>query len=272
MEIVFFATTSDTRQQTTLAKRYKRRSCITWMNCILIPSDERVPLTLCTETSIDDGSFSTTTLLIRPRSVADPGLYAYHAASATEPNIRATRFAMFCGHWAYRFHGTVILSTNGMLLADGGATSAMRYTDTRCRVHFEEIVSVATHPYSPDLRESLQENEDFATALLVPSSDWIGNAAREQYQDTEAIQRLHQVMKPAHPNVEDEENDNETETVYAPITDSNIATLIECVTHVPVCYHCRKPASTLCRNCEGVYFCSSDCELNGYVHGTVYHD
>jgi hypothetical protein len=246
------------------------------MNDILIPSDERVPLSLCAASAlVDKESFhGTATLLIRPRSIAEPGLYAYHESSPT-PNIRATRLAMFCGHWAFRFYGTVILSTDGTLTDN--VTSA--HSSGSLSDYFEEIVVLATHPYSPDLRVNLQiqkeeELSPVTPALPIsPSSDWIGNAAREHYQDTEAIQFLQRVMQPDYSEESNEEQHaeldgdivNRRHPLMTTTTTSNIVTLNECVTHVPVCYLCRKPASTLCVLCQGVYFCSIDCEHKGCV-------
>jgi hypothetical protein len=242
---------------------------------------------------------------------------------ASIPNIRATRFAMACGHWSVRLYGTVVLCTDGTVLlreenkifcknSPTAIQEQMKGThadDSIVTTLFSEIVTGACHQCSPDLRNYFllpKSVPSSATTTTISSaqqqqqpsgsiSDWIGNAAQEQYHDVAVLNRLHSVMTSPHHDLEDDNDDDDndntdndatavvhiqqrsnhsghqcdkrTEMVSSipPTSMSQKVITTTVTTKLPLCYHCRKPAFTLCHQCNGVYFCDTNCQRQGYV-------
>ena len=204
------------------------------------------------------------TLLLRPSDAA-PGLYAHHGPG--EPNIRATRLSMACGIFAARLYGNVILSRSA------GADLSVKDVDAACCL-------------GPDIRTTVLAELRLLTGLAFPSvadcatqvPDWIGNATLQTYHDSAVLQRLAAAMK------EDKVSDRESSSSSSSSDDdstgsdpqsssgpekesSNKSQQREFVTKVPLCLHCRRPASTLCSGCDGAYFCDAPraCRIEGYV-------
>jgi hypothetical protein len=244
---------------------------------------------------------------------------------ASIPNIRATRFAMACGHWSVRLYGTVVLCTDGTVLlreenkifGKNSPTAIQEqmkgtHVDSIVTTLYSEIVTAACHECSPDLRNyfllpkpvpssattSTQQQQQPSGSI----SDWIGNAAQEQYHDVAVLNRLHSLMTSPHHDMDDDNNDDDgdntdtdndaTEVVHIqqrsnhsgqqcdkrtemvssiptiPPTSTSqkvTTTTTTVTTKLPLCYHCRKPAFTLCHQCNGVYFCNTNCQRQGYV-------
>lgn len=197
------------------------------------------------------------TLLLRQRNDTFP-LYAYHDPTKyrEQPNVRATRLAIACGLYSIRFHGPVVLSR--------GAIHNVQSLDMN---HIFAACCI-----SSDFRESALNV--VASAMGVPiitasAPDWIGNACRYNYLDMHVLRRLADVM-----NVSSKFDDHDDEIEEIQVNDkicisSDVIPRIierksgsnqilkEFVTNVPLCIHCRRPASTLCSECSGAYFCES---------------
>lgn len=212
------------------------------LQSLLVPAEERFATIIDPKNAIN----VIQSLLIRPTS-EQPGLYGHHDPSATamtHPNVRATRLAMACGLFSYRFHGDVIVSRGRHLAVD-------------------EIFSACC--VSPDLRACL--------SLTVTIPEWLGNACRDNYHDADVLSRLAQVMN--RPSEADENEDFDARSTAseddpsgrddkANPSSADIAKS-EFVTKVPLCLHCRRPAFTLCPDCSGAYFCEppATCRRNG---------
>ena len=303
-----------------------------------------------------------------------PPLYAYHipkssSSSSTDqqpqqqlhphvPNIRATRFAMACGHWSIRFYGTVVLATTTTTTTMATTNHPYRITEAM----FREIQIVACH-CGPDLRHSiirsLLHNNDLDTDTsstktttsidstsscnrrILMITAWIGNAAQEQYHDRAIVQQFQNLFagtEPNHHHKDDTDSDSEkdeTTTVNEENDECDVVVVVksqhsqhetngtelheavnthQIVTPMPTtttiqpppqesssnsnlllrrparncddtdmtaapfvpndiissfftttfCYTCRRPATTLCSQCHGVYFCHDTCQTNGY--------
>jgi len=260
---------------------------------IVIPSDDKDPLSyLNVDSNNDDGDDDddadgdaiereirkiltrddpenvVRTLLIRPRSDCDddgptPGLYAYHEPSSpkTCPNVRATRLSMACGIFHGRFYGNVIV----------------RRSSPQCHLSLDHIDAACC--WSPDLRTSLlkelllmqpsspSDSADERMPICIP--DWLASAAKNNYHDESVLQKFAAVMKMNPKCCIDSEssssnscssgscndNDNDSDESRVSSNAQSEKHVREFVTHVPLCLHCRRPASTLCENCQGVYFC-----------------
>ena len=272
------------------------------------------------------------TLLVRPRRVRRrhgdhspclvvdddnnyPPLYAYHippaaatAATASSspplqhPNRRATRLAMACGHWSYRFYGTVVLVV---------VTTTMETSISPRWLHDIQVVCQG----GPDLRDSILRavsssstitNDHDATTTITTAtnnnynynihttthpftmtnhsggtiSEWLGHAAQEQYQDRVTIQQFQQLFLGTTTITDDDDGTvgtvvvsvstippavTETATNTTPIHPTTTRSSSSSSSLLPTfCYTCRRPATTLCSHCHGVYFCNADCRRNGY--------
>jgi hypothetical protein len=205
------------------------------------------------------------TLLLRPSDAA-PGLYAHHGPG--EPNLRATRLSMACGIFAARLHGNVILSRSA------GADLSVKDVDAACCL-------------GPDIRTTVLSELRLLTGLASPSAadcatqvpDWIGNATLQNYHDSPVLQRLAAAMKEdkvsdressssssSSSASDDESTGSEPQSSSGPEKESsNELPQREFVTKVPLCLHCRRPASTLCSGCDGAYFCDAPraCRIEG---------
>ncbi|KAL7451826.1 hypothetical protein ACHAWC_003608 [Mediolabrus comicus] len=200
-----------------------------------------------------------------------PGLYAYSfsclsPSAPIHPNIRATRLAMACGLHSQRFTGDVYIGRRG-------------YCDTKLR-NFDLCLSHVQNAciYSPDIRA-----ETLAALLSVDgdnvdasSPEWLENAAQMNYHDGANLAALANAMTRTDTVVDDKEEDcdDESATVSSScsedgdeITSSNQEQ--KALTQIPLCWHCRGPASTLCEGCGAVYFCdpsSRRCQVNAWSH------
>lgn len=215
------------------------------------------------------------TLLVRSE-----GLYAHHnptdCSSRCEPNVRATRLAMACGLFSMRLRGNVIVSRSGRTL------------------DVEDISAAACGSY--DLRRTILEElllgkDDYYFPTALPL--WMANASRENYHDAAVLRRLATVMTNASnttcSNQPDDDEDYESSssgcdveneknswnspsgggnkgqetTAFAITIQQAPSTRRTFVTTVPLCLECRRPASELCPNCEGAYFCDAQCRAQG---------
>jgi hypothetical protein len=197
------------------------------------------------------------TLLLRPSDVA-PGLYVHHGSG--EPNLRATRLSMACGLFAVRLHGNVILSRSARV------DLSVKDVEAACCL-------------SPDLRLSVLTELRLLPGLASPPTDcaiqvpdWIGNATHQTYHDLPVLQRLAAAMK--EDNVsdgessasDDDSSESDPQSSSGPEKgSSNELPQREFVAKVPLCLHCRRPASTLCSGCDGAYFCDAPraCRIEG---------
>jgi hypothetical protein len=199
------------------------------------------------------------TLLLRQRNDV-ASLYAFHDPSQNRewPNIHATRLAIACGLFSFRFHGNVVL---------------VRGTIHNLQpLELNDILSACC--ISPDLRDSTLaalvevKSHDIATTA-VP--EWIGNACRYNYQDVLVLRKLADVMNSPSVFDDDEENvencTSEASNGHVSPTHDKIVTPKprEFVTKVSLCLHCRRPSSTLCSTCSGAYFCAQSlpCRRDG---------
>jgi hypothetical protein len=190
-------------------------------------------------------------------------VYVYHypaAARQTQarPNIRATRFAMACGHFAMRFKGTVVLTVE--------RTSGVNDH------HLALLSSVMAATQNCDLRPHCLGDDH------GDLPDWLLGACRNTYHDAAALQKLADVMvsdttsdcEPPSDNdnadVDVDVDDDDPGSRGQPERDADEEPREAVTTAVPLCLWCRRPSSRLCARCHGVYFCNTECEANGYVH------
>jgi hypothetical protein len=204
------------------------------------------------------------TLLLRPSDVA-AGLYAHHGPG--EPNLRATRLSMACGLFAVRLHGNVILSRST------GVDLFVNDVEAACCL-------------GPDLRTTVLAEQRLLTGLAsqpptdgtIQVPDWIRNATLQNYHDRPVLQRLAAAMKEdkvsdrASSSSESESDDDSSasdpQSLSVPVEKESSSELPqrEFVTKIPLCLHCRRPASTLCSGCDGAYFCDAParaCRIEG---------
>ncbi|EEC50940.1 predicted protein [Phaeodactylum tricornutum CCAP 1055/1] len=215
-----------------------------------------------------------TSLLLRP-STKVPGLYAAHACTINnaQPNVRATRLSMACGLFRLRFYGNVVLWRTDF------STLSLSDVLTTCCV-------------TPDLRKCVRQVLVVDHASPVPDVPmWLANAAKENYHDGAVLEKLAAAMieeKPADEHSRGNSCDNSTvsetirdqedsENELLNATDSieklqdvpSLQTVTRhFVTNEPLCIHCRGPASVLCSDCRGVYFCTAprSCRVLGWSH------
>jgi hypothetical protein len=202
------------------------------------------------------------TLLLRPSDAA-PGLYAHYGSG--EPNLRATRLSMACGLFAVRLHGNVILSRSAgvdLSIKDVEAACCLG-PDLRLSVLAELRLLAAGVASSP------------ATDCTIQVPDWIGNATLHNYHDRPVLQRLAAAMKEDKVVSSSDREDSSLASSSASDDDSSKSDPQSSsgpekeefvfVTKVPLCLHCRRPASTLCSGCDGAYFCQAPraCRIEG---------
>ena len=216
-----------------------------------------------------------TTPLIR-LDKSSPGLYAYVISSVckseynTTPNILATRLSMACGCHSNRFVGDVWIGRLGYSNDDNGC--GLSNVDISISdIHFAV-------KYSPDLRIAIQQEMQQQMKREVGSiPDWLGYASQKNYHDGASIQQLAVAMTRADVHSESSDDDissssssveNESsENNSSKISEEVKATQDKSLTKTTLCLHCRGPASTLCQDCGGAYFCDEPrkCSTNGYV-------
>jgi len=214
-----------------------------------------------------------TTPLIR-LDKSSPGLYAYVISSVckseynTTPNIRATRLSMACGCHSNRFVGDVWIGRLGYSNDDDGY-GLSNIGITISDIHFAV-------EYSPDLRISIQQEIHQQMKMEVGSvPDWLGYASQKNYHDGASIQQLAVAMTRESESSDDDDSSSSSSSVENESSENNGSKISEEVkatqdvslTKTTLCLHCRGPASTLCQDCSGAYFCDEPrkCLTNGYV-------
>ena len=214
-----------------------------------------------------------TTPLIR-LDKSSPGLYAYVISSVckseynTTPNIRATRLSQACGCHSNRFVGDVWIGRLGYSNDDIGC--GLSNVD----ISISDIDFAAE--YSPDLRITIQQEMQQQMRSKVSSvPDWLGYASQKNYHDGASIQQLAIAMTRADIVNESDDDESSSSSVENESSENNCNKISEEVkatqdvslTKTTLCLHCRGPASTLCQDCGGAYFCDEPrkCSTNGYV-------
>jgi len=237
------------------------------MFSVLVPCDERQPIEqielskgestrgreitsgLWSDPSSDDVR---DTLLCRP-TASSAGLQASHACQKDRddsPNIRATRLAMACGLFRYRFYGNVLFTRVS-------AAGSPRPNDV---LHLSDI-RVACHT-TPDLRKTIRQ--EMLSTISDDLPDWILNAAQANYHDAAVLAQLAAAM------TEDDEmshgDASSDVTVGVCRRETMPSTFVRAKS--PLCIHCRRPASRLCSGCQGVYFCDLPrrCQEEAWSH------
>jgi hypothetical protein len=205
-----------------------------------------------------------TALLRNSESVS--GLYAYSfsniaQSSPSHPNIRATRLAMACGLHSQRFTGDVYIGRLGYVADLVGHTKLMNLD-----LCIHDVQNACD--YSPDLRHEILAA--FNVDGDVASPEWLENAAQRNYHDGASLAALATAMTRAEIADDDEESDEAAslcsdETTPSSMPEQPVQTVL---TKIPLCWHCRGPASTLCPGCDAVYFCDASrrCQVNGWSH------
>ncbi|KAL7429843.1 hypothetical protein ACHAXM_002199 [Skeletonema potamos] len=183
------------------------------------------------------------------------GLYAYSFSNIAQsspslPNIRATRLAMACGLHSQRFTGDVYIGRLGYVADLVGHTKLMNLD--LCAHDVQNSCDC------PDLRHEILAA--FNIDGNVASSEWLENAAQRNYHDGASLAALANAMNRVEISDDDEERDESTP--------SSMPEKKTVLTKIPLCWHCRGPASTLCQGCEAVYFCDASrrCQVNGWSH------
>lgn len=213
-----------------------------------------------------------TTPLIR-LDKSSPGLYAYVISSVckaeynTTPNIRATRLSLACGCHSNRFVGDVWIGRLGYSNDDDGC--GLSNVD----VSISDINFAVE--YSPDLRITIQQEMQQQMKMEVGSvPDWLGYASQKNYHDGASIQQLAVAMTRADIVSESSDGDDSSSSSSSSEneTSENITEEVKAkqdvsLTNTTLCLHCRGPASTLCQDCGGAYFCNEPrkCTTNGCV-------
>lgn len=196
----------------------------------------------------DDPENVIPTLLIRP-SDTSPGLFAYHNPTSkrkTPPNIRATRLAMACGLFSMRFYGTVLLIRRPL-------------KDVTDFLTAEQIETACSG--SPDLRSTILSSLGMGN---WSTPRWLLQAAQSSYHDQSALEKLAAVMQNSDESDDEEEGSEDDDSLDRLIErHEGEGGLHEFVSTVPLCLHCRRPASELCTGCHGVYFCDEKCRQQG---------
>lgn len=223
--------------------------------------------------AVDEADNVLTTLLCRP-TTSTPGLQAYHDPCSRYPNIRATRLAFGCGLFLIRFYGDVILMRCSI-----GTTNAIAVTSGQGVLELT-VRDVESATSSADWRRTTFHELEISNPYIP---DWLSNAAWSNYHDEPVLQRFSRLVN-THNKKHDDDDDNDHDTksdeniiitqkslnetspgdCLTILSDSNV-TMETCrtsptnphfaVTRETLCIHCRRPAATLCAQCEGVYLC-----------------
>ena len=196
------------------------------------------------------------------------GLYAYSISSISfaieeVPNVRATRLAMACGLHDKRFVNDVYIGRLG-------------YTSSGLVNIDLTIADIEAAVLSPDLRENALKQMirleicGDGSISVEAAPEWLCSGAQKNYHDNKSMAELAVAMTRSEVNndtqddlsdVSDEgsttENDKNqmTRSENTPTTSSDLT----------LCLHCRRPASALCSECNGAYFCEepSMCKMVG---------
>ena len=224
----------------------------TSLSYIVIPSDESKTIQCLrmdghemVEAVVADllGPSVKLSLLLRPCDTI-AGLYVYSSATVTNPNIRATRLSMACGHLSLRFMGDVLL---------------LRSTMTNDNLMFHEIRGAAM--ISHDLRNDIQLELGNFNHDIIP--DWLGNASQQNYHDSVVMAQFAAAMSTTmmiHSHKNDTDNNNDRSDSSEPETTGkellvNATGIQHVAARTSLCLHCRRPADTLCSGCNSAYFC-----------------
>eukprot|EP00986_Skeletonema_menzelii_P013196 scaffold7554_cov143-Skeletonema_menzelii.AAC.4 len=187
-----------------------------------------------------------TALLRNSESVA--GLFAYSFSNITQstasyPNIRATRLAMACGLHNQRFAGDVYIGRLGYM------SNQLKNLDL-CLSDVQNACEC-----SPDLRHEILVT--FNDVNFPTSPEWLENAAQMNYHDGASLAALANAMMRSEISDDDEETDDSSSSASDGSSRSSSMPEQRVLTKIPLCLHCRGPASTLCPGCEAVYFCDT---------------
>ena len=114
-------------------------------------------------------------------------------------------------------------------------------------------------------------------------SEWLGNAQQKKYHDGEVINALATAMTRADIVCDEEgESSHDDDSSSSDSCSSSTSSInneknettdqyLAVITETTLCLHCRGPATTLCTNCGGAYFCAEPrkCSTNGYVFSVL---
>jgi len=215
------------------------------------------------------------------------GLYAYSVSSTSQlesscPNIRATRLAMACGCHSHRFEGDVWVGSLGYPTGQKDGCALTNLDLSASDIEFGS-------QYSPDLRRNIvDEMQQNKNKEVVSVSEWLGNASQKNYHDGASLAALAVAMTRADVmDSEEEDTDqdssssdscsstassmNEKDEAIDYNQTSKVKTSPSALTETKLCLHCRGPASSLCEDCGGAYFCEEPrkCKSNGWSHQCV---
>lgn len=246
-------------------------SSISSFSSILIPSDESRDLQCIRmeshriEAIVEEflGRSVKLSLLSRP-SGDSAGLYAYSSATATEPNVRATRLAMACGLLSLRFMGDILLIRSKGSFGHVDLTMAEIFGACCC---------------SPDLRNDIQL--EMSASSEIP--EYLALAAQNNYHDSIALAHFAAVMSVDEPFADkDSENDDgissasdQSHSINVSMADKGLqqenVAKSQFVARSSLCLHCRGPSTSLCQGCQGAYFCAPPrrCKHMGWSHDSV---
>jgi len=225
------------------------------------------------------------------------GIYAYHLSSIAkvssdkektkQANLRATCLSMACGLHSSRFYGEIYISRLGYF----PVTDHMQLMNLS--VACEEIEYACL---TPDLRlDIISKVKEQTTGKTVKTDEirlpwWLTEASKSNYEDAAALSVLAKVMKSDKDSAVKEamlekekfENGDKSDVITArtrvqiPTVDElkseqkedSILTGGKFISRSPLCLHCRGPTNTLCKNCNGAYFCQLPriCRVLGWSH------
>lgn len=225
-------------------------------------------------------------LLVRPSGQLH-GLMSYFAQrddtdkdqADSDHNIRATTFGMTCGLLNARFVGDVVILN---VVAIG------RRPDKNPQMTLDDFMAACK---TPDIRSATLQQLGVDLGHEIPRI--IGDAVLNNYQDRTVLNKFNSAMKRRNSDEFNYSTSGETVEEYmlansdaesepddvllsfdGDAISSNGAEEImreEVVTHVTLCYYCRRPASTLCEESGGAYFCDPPrtCKQDGWSYKCI---
>ncbi|KAL7559501.1 hypothetical protein ACA910_010315 [Epithemia clementina (nom. ined.)] len=248
---------------------------------------------------IDFGEDGRQVLLLRP-SKEQPGFMAYYQdqdgggkrpnkQNSSNNNKRATCFAMTCGLLNARFVGDVVVLKVMPII--------QKRNPGECPLlSMEQLLAACTTPdVRPDilvkLVGSLSSSPSSSSPPLQEVPQVIEDAVSNNYNDRAVLKKFQDVMKTRASFVSEDEisgdfvsfvdsegdafdidddadEDDDDDDVEGASRSSDADGVQFTVTRVPLCLHCRRPASTLCEQCEATYFCDAPrkCREEGWSH------
>eukprot|EP00956_Cyclotella_meneghiniana_P013413 scaffold19369_cov59-Cyclotella_meneghiniana.AAC.3 len=226
---------------------------------------DAIPSYLDSETNSD--AVVDTTVLIR-HSQESPGLYAYSISSTSfstqdVPNVRATTLAMACGLHSKRFVNDVYIGRLGH--NETGLTN------------FDVLAKdIRKAVLTPDLRdhtfitEMAQNTSDSGHIYAEVAPDWLCSGAMENYHDGKLMASLVAAMTRCEEYYDSDSSTLESEADTNLMNDdvqvsSCVNTNTSIANNMTLCLHCRRPATSLCNECNGAYFCEEPrtCKIVG---------